>query len=165
MLIIVGTILSIIASVLTYWGIGLFNLPWFYLFLLIPFAITFFVIFLNIYWAVVLISILPYRNKEFVGKVNKWNLFHICLTASFCLMLRGLIIKRKGFKKIPKQPSLILFNHISDYDPWVLYKLLHARLNQFYLWACNLNYLGCSNHNQFYQFFLNYLKINYFLYQ
>lgn len=127
MLIIVGTILSLIASVLTYWGIGLFNLPWFYLFLLIPFAITFFVIFLNIYWAIVLISILPYRNKEFVGKVNKWNLFHIRLTASFCLMLRGLIIKRKGFKNIPKQPSLILFNHISDYDPWVLYKLLHGR--------------------------------------
>lgn len=127
MLILVGTILSIAASVLTYWGFGLFDLsPW-YLFLLIAFVVTFFVLYLNIYWLIVLIGILPYRNKEFVGKVNKWHLLHIRLTASFCLTLRGLIIKRKGFKMLPKEPSLIIFNHISDYDPWVLYKCLNGR--------------------------------------
>ncbi len=127
MLIFIGVIVSITASILTYWGLGFFDFSPFFLFLLIPFLITYFVIYLNIYWLIVLISILPYKNKEFVGKVNKWNLLHIRLTASFCLTLRGLIIKHKNFKKMPKQASLILFNHISDYDPWVLYKLMRGR--------------------------------------
>lgn len=127
MLIFIGTILSIAASFLTYWGCGFFDAsPW-YLFLLPAFLITYFVVYLNVYWLIVLISIFPYRHKEFPGKVNMWALLHIRLTASFCLTLRGLIIKRKGFKLIPKKPSLILFNHISDYDPWVIFKCLRGR--------------------------------------
>lgn len=127
MLILIGSILSVTASLLTYWGLGLFNQsPW-YLFLILAFIVTYFVIYLNIYWAIVLISIFRYRNIEFPGKVNKWNLLHIRLTASFCLTLRGLMFKKNGFKNIPKEPCLILFNHISDYDPWVIYKYLGGR--------------------------------------
>ena len=127
MLILVGAILSIAASVLTYWGFGFFDRSLWYLFLLIAFVITYFVIYLNIYWAIVLIAIAPYRKNEFPGKVNKFNLFNLRLTASFCLTLRGIFIKKKNFKLIPKEPSLILFNHISDYDPWVLYKIMGSR--------------------------------------
>lgn len=127
MLIAIGLILSISASLGTYFGLHLNNLSLWFLLLLIPFVITYFVIYLNIYWAVVLISILPYRKKEFTGKVNRFCLLNVRLTASFCLTLRGIFIKRKNFKLIPKEPCLILFNHISDYDPWVLFKLLKGK--------------------------------------
>ena len=127
MLILIGTIISLGASGLTYWGLGLFSKsPW-YLFFLIVFVISYFVLFLNVYWLIVLISIHKYRNIEYPGKVNKWNLLHIRLTASFCLTLRGLLIRKKGFNNLPKEPSLIVFNHVSDYDPWVLYKVLKGR--------------------------------------
>ena len=127
MLIIVGLILSIGASLWTYFGTNLSNLsPW-YLFLLIPFVITYFVVYLNIYWLIVLISVLPYKNKDFTGKVNMWCLFHIRLTASFCLTLRGILVHKKGFNKMPRGASLIIFNHISDYDPWILYKVMGGR--------------------------------------
>jgi len=127
MLIFVGLILSIGASLWTYFGTSLSHAsPW-YLFLLIPFVITYFVLYLNVYWLIVLISVLPYRNKDFPGKVNMWCLFHIRLTASFCLSLRGILVKRKGFDKMPKGASLIIFNHISDYDPWILYKVMSGR--------------------------------------
>jgi len=124
MLIFVGMVLSILASLGTYFGFHFHEMsPW-YLFLLVPFLITYFVIYLNIYWLIVLISIFPYRNNEFPGKVNKFCLFNIRLTASFCLTLRGIFVKKKNLDLIPKKPSLILFNHISDYDPWVLYKIM-----------------------------------------
>ena len=127
LLILVGVILSIPASVLAYWGFGFFQQsPW-YLFLLIPFFITAFVIYLNVYWLIVLISIFPYRHKDFPGKVNKWNLMHIRITASFITALQGIIVKKKGFKNMPKEPCLILFNHVSDYDPWILYKIMGGR--------------------------------------
>ncbi len=127
MLILIGIILSIPASILTYWGIGLFNeSPW-YLFLLIAFVITYFVIYLNIYWFIVLMCILPYKKVDFPGKVNKVNLLWVRLTASFCLTLRMIFIRKKGFKNMPKEASFIIFNHISDYDPWVLYKIMRGR--------------------------------------
>ena len=127
MLILVGTIISIGCSLLTYWGFHFFELsPW-YLFLLIAFFITYFVLYLNVYWVIVLFSIAPYRKKDFTGKVNMWCLFHVRLVASFCVTLRRIFVKKKGFKKIPKEPSLILFNHISDYDPWILFKVMRGR--------------------------------------
>ena len=127
MLILVGLILSIGVSLATYFCSNLANYsPW-YLFLLIPFVITYFVLYLNVYWLIVLISIGPYRNKDFPGKVNMWCLFHVRLVASFCVALQGIVVRKRNFKKIPKQASLILFNHISDYDPWVLYKVMGGR--------------------------------------
>ena len=127
MLIIVGLVLSVAASLLTYWGAGFFSYsPWF-LFLLIAFVITYFIIYLNVYWAIVLISIRPYRDIDFTGKVNMWCLFHVRLTASFCLTLRGIFVSKKGFNKMPKEPCFIVFNHISDYDPWVIFKILRGR--------------------------------------
>lgn len=127
MLIIVGLILSIGASLSTYFFTPLSQMsPW-YAFLIIPFIITYFVLYLNVYWLIVLISILPYRNVEFPGKVNKWCLLHIRLTSSFCLSLRGIFVKRKGFKNMPKEPCVILFNHVSDYDPWAMYKIMNGR--------------------------------------
>lgn len=126
MLILVGTILAIGASLGTYFGFHFHEMsPW-YLFLLIAFFITYFVLYLNVYWLIVLIAILPYRNKEFPGKVNKFCLWNVRLTASFCLTLRGIFVKKKNLNRIPKEPSLILFNHISDYDPWVLYKIMRG---------------------------------------
>ena len=127
MLILVGLILSIGASLATYFGSSLINYSSWYLFLLIPFVITYFVLYLNIYWLIVLISIAPYRDKDFPGKVNMWCLFHVRLVASFCVSLQGIFVRKRNFKKLPKQASLILFNHISDYDPWVLYKVMRGR--------------------------------------
>ncbi len=97
LLIIVGIIISILASILTYWGIGLFNeSPW-YLFLILAFIATYFILYLNIYWLIALLSFYPYTNKDFVGKVDKWNLFHVRATASFCVALQNFWIKKKGF--------------------------------------------------------------------
>ena len=127
MLIIVGCILSIAASILTYWGFGFFNESLWYLFVLIPMFITYFVLYLNVYWGIILICIAPYKKKEFPGKVNKFHLTTLRLLSSFCLTLRGIIVKKKGFELMPKQASLILFNHISDYDPWVMYKIMRGR--------------------------------------
>lgn len=127
MLILVGLVLSIGAALGTYFGTPLASYsPW-YLFLLIPFVITYFVIYLNVYWLIVLISVWQYKDVDFPGKVNKWCLFHVRLTASFCLSLRGILVKKKGFKDMPKGASLIIFNHISDYDPWILYKIMSGR--------------------------------------
>lgn len=127
MLIIVGLILSIGASLLTYFFTPLSQMsPW-YLLLIIPFIISYFVLYLNLYWFIVLMSILPYRDVEFPGKVNKWCLWHVRLTASFCLTLRGIFVRKKGFKQMPKEPCFIIFNHVCDYDPWVLYKIMGGR--------------------------------------
>lgn len=127
LLIVVGIIIAIPASILTYWGIGLFDKsPW-YLFLILAFVVTYFVLYLNVYWFIALLSFYPYRNKDYVGKVNKWNLFHVRVTASFLVALQNFVIKKKGFNNRPKEASLIIFNHISDYDPWILYKIMGGR--------------------------------------
>lgn len=47
--------------------------------------------------------------------------------AEFILFINGIIVKKKGFKKPVKEPGLILFNHISDYDPWGIYQILKGR--------------------------------------
>lgn len=120
-------LISIPCSILTYWGIGLFDKsPW-YLFLMLAFIVTYFVLYLNVYWLIVLFSIAPYRKNAFPGKVNKWNLLNVRMVASFCVLLNGILVKRKGFKNMPKKPCLIIFNHVSDFDPWIMFKVMGGR--------------------------------------
>lgn len=127
MLVLIGVFLSAIATTLTCLGFELTNQPfWYFLFVLVLF-ITYFIIFLNVYWVLLLLLTLRYRKKEFVGKVNKFFLFNVRMLAGFLIPLQGFFIKKKGFKNLPKEPSLILFNHVSDYDPWVLYKIMNGR--------------------------------------
>ncbi len=121
LLLLVGIIISIPASILTYWGFGLFNQsPW-YLFLLVVMFITYLVIYINIYWIFLLIIVGPYKNKPRPGKVNKFALANIRFLSGFLVPLQGIHTRKKNFNLIPKEPSLILFNHVSDFDAWALY--------------------------------------------
>lgn len=127
MYLVIGAILSAILTIPSYWWFSFDKIsPW-YSFFLILICFTYYIIYLNIYWAWLIIHVHKYKGKQYVGKVSLFNLSHVRSLAGFLVSLQGLIIKRKGFKNIPKEPSLILFNHISDYDPWVLYKLLRGR--------------------------------------
>ena len=74
-----------------------------------------------------MIHIHKYKGKQFVNKVSTYNLSHVRSLSSFLVLLQGLFVKRKGFKDVVKEPGLVLFNHISDYDAWVLYKLIRGR--------------------------------------
>ena len=127
MLIIVGLLLSIGASIGTYYGFGLFDKSLWYLFLLIPFVITFFIIYLNLYWGIVLIGIAKYRKIVYPKKVSKYHLFNVKLVSQFVLALNGVKAKKIGNKQWPQEPGLFLFNHVSDYDPWVLYTMMKGR--------------------------------------
>ena len=138
MLFLIGFILSIGATIGTYFGLGLQDKSLWYLLFMVVLLITYFIVYLNIYWLIVLILTFKYRNKEYVGKVNKFYLLNIRMIAGFIIPLQGFKVKKKDFKKIPKEPSLILFNHISDYDPWVLYKLMRGR----YAFVGKKNLLG-----------------------
>ena len=122
-----GTIISIGASLGVYFGCGFHNMELYYLALLIPFFITAFIIYLNIYWLIFLIGIAKYRNKEFVGTVNFYHLYNVRMLSSFVLTINGVSIRRRGNKKWPSKPGLYLFNHVSDYDPWALYKVMGFR--------------------------------------
>lgn len=127
MLIVIGLILSIGASIGTYYGFGFFDRSLWYLFLLIPFVITYFIIFLNIYWGIVLLGIRKYRDIEYPGKVNRYHLFNVRMVSSFVLTINGILAKKKEIKKWPKKPGLYIFNHVSDYDPWAIYKVMNGR--------------------------------------
>lgn len=127
MIILMGTLISIGASLGAYFGFGFAQRELYYLTLLIPFFITAFVLYLNVYWLIFLIGIAKYRNKEFVGKVSFYHLYNVRMLSSFVLTINGVAIRRRGEKKWPKQPGLYLFNHVSDYDPWALYKVMGFR--------------------------------------
>ena len=83
--------------------------------------ITYLVIYINLYWIFLLIVVGPYKNKPRPGKVNKFALANIRFLSGFLVTLQGIKTRKKNFKLIPKEPSLILFNHVSDYDAWALY--------------------------------------------
>ncbi len=127
MLIIIGLILSIGASIGTYYGFGFFDRSLWYLFLLIPFAVTYFVIYLNIYWWTFVLLIAKYKHIDNPGKVNKFYLYNIRMVSSFVLTINGIKVKKINGKEWPKQPGLYLFNHVSDYDPWAIYKIMGGR--------------------------------------
>lgn len=127
MLILVGLLISIGASLGTYFGFGFHNMSLWYLLLLLVFLITYFVLYLNVYWLLVLIRIFKYRKIEFPGKVDKLNLFNVRLVSSFVLTLNGIFIKKKNFVTKDKPAGLYLFNHITDYDPWAIYKVMHGK--------------------------------------
>lgn len=127
MIIFMGLLLSIGASIGTYFGFGFQNRELYYLTLFIPFIITYFVIYLNVYWLIFLIGIAKYRSKEFVGKVNFYHLYNVRMLSSFVLTINGVSVCRIKNKKWPTEPGLYLFNHVSDYDPWALYKVLGFR--------------------------------------
>lgn len=127
MLFLIGLILSIGATIGTYFGLRLQEKSLWYLFFALFLLVTYFIIYLNIYWLIILILTFKYRNKEHVGKVNKFYLLNVRMLAGFLIPLQGFKVKKKNFNKIPKEPSLILFNHVSDYDPWVLYKVMSGR--------------------------------------
>ena len=127
MYLLIGAIISVILTIPSYWWFSFDKIsPW-YSFILIPICITYFIIYINIYWVYLLIHIHKYKGKQFVGKVSTYNLSHVRSLSSFLVLLQGLFVKRKGFKDITKEPGLILFNHVSDYDAWVLYKLIRGR--------------------------------------
>ena len=127
MYIFIGAIISVLLTVPSYWWFS-FNKysPW-YSFLLIVVCITYFIVYLNVYWVWYLIHIHKFKGKQFDNKVNMFNLSHIRSLSSFLIFLQGMFVKAKGFKGVPQEPSLILFNHISDYDPWVIYKVMRGR--------------------------------------
>ena len=127
MIIFMGLLISIGASIGTYFGFGFQNRELYYLTLLIPFIITYFVIYLNIYWAIFLIGIAKYRNKEFVGKVNFYHLYNVRMLSSFVLTINGVSVRKVKGTKWGDKPGLYLFNHVSDYDPWALYKIMGFR--------------------------------------
>ena len=125
MLFTIIAVLSCGLSVLTYWLTGLFNYsPWF-LFLLIPFTITYGVILLNIYWITIMLLASRYKNKE-NNEVNRFFLYNVRIIMSFLLTLQNIHIKKIKYRT-PNEPSLVLFNHITDYDPWALYRLTNGR--------------------------------------
>lgn len=126
MIILMGLLISIGASVGTYFGFGFQNRELYCLTLFIPFIITYFVLYLNVYWLIFLIGIAKYRNKEFVGKVNFYHLYNVRMLSSFVLTINGVSVRRKK-QKWPNEPGLYLFNHVSDYDPWALYKVMGFR--------------------------------------
>ena len=127
MIILFGLIISIGASIGTYYGFGFFDRSLWFLFLLIPFIITYFVLYLNIYWLIVLIGIRKYRELEYPRKVNLYHLFNVRMVASFVLSINGISVHKIGNKKWPKEPGLYIFNHVSDYDAWALYKIMKGR--------------------------------------
>lgn len=127
MYLLIGAIIAVIFTIPSYWWFSFDKIsPW-YSFILIAICVTYFIIYINIYWVILLIQIHKYKGKQFVNKVSLFNLSHVRSLSAFLVLLNGLFVKKKGFKGVPKQPSLILFNHISDYDPWVIYKVMHGR--------------------------------------
>ena len=131
MIVLMGTLISIGASLGAYFGFGFAQRELYYLFLLIPFFITAFVLYLNVYWLIYLIGIYKYRNKEFVGKVSFYHLYNVRMLSSFVLTINGVAVKRTKKTKWPKEPGLYLFNHVSDYDPWAIYKVMGGRRYAF----------------------------------
>ena len=127
MLLLIGSLISLGLTAITYFASGLYDKSLWFLLLAVLLFFTYFIAFLNVYWAFVIIGTLPYRGKEFTGKVNKFWLFNIGLIAGFIIPLQGIILKKKSFKMMPKEPGLILFNHVSDFDPWVLYTCLKGK--------------------------------------
>ena len=127
MYLLIGAIISIVLTIPSYWWFSFNKInPW-YSFFLILVCITYFIIYLNIYWVWLMIHINRYKGKQFVNKVSVFNLSHARSLSAFLVLINGLFFKAKGFKNLTKEPSLILFNHISDYDAWALYKLIHGR--------------------------------------
>ena len=125
MLVAIVSIITIALSVLTYWAVGLFNQsPW-YLFLLLAFAVGYSIIILNVYWIVIILLSSRYKGKK-TYKVNRFFLYNARLIMSFVLGVRNIDIKKVNYHS-PKEPSLVLFNHVTDYDPWALYRITKGR--------------------------------------
>ena len=113
-------------SVLTYYLLGFFNQSLWYLFLLAAFIVGYGLLLFGLYWAILLLAAHPYKNKE-TKKVNMFFLFNIRLLASLVLLTNMVFVRRKYFKSIPKEPGLILFNHVSNYDFMTLYRTMWGR--------------------------------------
>ena len=126
MLAAIVSIISIGLSLLTYWGVGLFNQSYWFLFLLIAFFLAYAIIILNIYWIVIIATSSRYKGDKEHYRVNRFFLYNVRLILSFVLALRNIYLKKINYHS-PKEPSLVLFNHITDYDPWALYRLTKGR--------------------------------------
>ena len=126
MLTLVVSLLSIGLSVLTYWATGLFHQSYWLLFLLIPFFVCYYLVILNIYWVTIIALGSRYKGTQEHYKVNRFFLYNVRIIFSFLLALNHIRIKRINYHS-PKEPTLVLFNHITDYDPWVLYHLTKGK--------------------------------------
>lgn len=126
MLLLIFSLLSIGLSFLTYYLAGFFNQSSWFLFLLLAFFVGYLAVIVTIYWFGLAIISLPYKGKE-PKKVNRFFLFNVKLLASFVLFINMIFVKKKNFKMIPKEPGLILFNHISNFDFMAIYKTMKGR--------------------------------------
>ena len=113
-------------SVLTYYLLGLFSQSLWYLFLLAALIVGYGLLVFGLYWLILILAAHPYKNKE-TKKVNMFFLFNIRLLASLVLFTNMVFVRRKNFKSIPKEPKLILFNHVSNYDFMTLYRTMWGR--------------------------------------
>ena len=128
MIIIGGVLLSLGLTIGSYFWFPFFQAsPWFLL-LLIPFFLGYFCIFINVFWLFLILITRRYKGKKYTGKVNMFCLYCIRNVSFALLFLKRIRVIKKNLYKIPKkQPCLILFNHISDFDCWVLYWALNGR--------------------------------------
>lgn len=126
MLLLIFSLLAIGLSFLTYYLAGFFNqTPWF-LFLLLAFFVGYLAILTAFYWFGLVLTALRYKGKE-PNKVNMFYFLNIRLLADFTLFINLVFVRKKNFKQLPKEPGLVLFNHVSNYDFMTIQKCMGGK--------------------------------------
>ncbi len=127
MIILGGLLLSLGLTVGSYFWFPFFSYSYWFLLLLPVFFLFYMFMFINFFWLSIMIGTRKYKGQAYNPKVSRFYLYCVHNCAIALLFLKRIRIKKMNLHKIPKQPALILFNHISDFDCWALYKVLKGK--------------------------------------
>jgi len=117
---------SIISSTLIYYYCGLYNIWWYCFFvpilLLIGFFIAAFIVDILIKF---IFSLFINVNKPIKKRSNFFYWITIDMTR-FLFFICNIKVNIINKENLIKEPSLIVYNHISDWDPMTLMKIVHG---------------------------------------
>lgn len=121
-------VISLMLSIGIIYFSGLSNLSVYNWFLLLAFVPVGIFLLICIYWSTIVIMTLKYKKVDFTGRMNCFYTYNAGVVGSYLLFAKLAVVHKVGFSRLRKDvPQMIVFNHSSDFDSWVLYKILKGR--------------------------------------
>ena len=118
-------ILALGADGAIFYFTGLYNYPYFYWVPVLAFPILYVLVF-GLSLLILLICSLPINVNKEVKKPSKFARFLVTQIVRQINFFSFSIVKRSGFYKIPHdEPYVIIYNHVSNFDPMFIMDYLH----------------------------------------
>lgn len=104
---------------------GLYNYPYFYWVPVLAFPILYLIMF-GLSLGILFLCALPIDTNKEVEKPSKFARFLVSQIVRQINFFSMSIVKRSGFYKIPHdEPYVIIYNHVSNFDPMFIMDYLH----------------------------------------